>query len=58
MLNESARRAGLPINNTSLLNYINNDGSDNSLLSALSKNSTVDSVKKAIMKSWKKQWTS
>ena len=26
MLNESARKASLPINNTSLLNYIKNDG--------------------------------
>lgn len=37
MLNESARKAGLPINHTSLLNYINNDSSDNTLLSALNK---------------------
>lgn len=35
MLNESARKAGIPVNNTSLLNYINNDSSNNSLLSAL-----------------------
>ena len=38
MLNESARKAGLPINNTSLLNYIKNDGTGNSLLDALNKN--------------------
>lgn len=38
MLNESAKKAGLPINYTSLLNYINNDSSENTLLSALSKN--------------------
>ena len=37
MLNESARRAGLPINNTSLLNYIKNDGTGNTLLDALNK---------------------
>lgn len=48
MLNESARKAGLPVNNTSLLNYINNDGSDNSLLSALNKKtaSAVDTENK------------
>lgn len=50
MLNESARKAGLPINNTSLLNYINNDGSSNSLLEALNKNNkstaAVDTVSK------------
>lgn len=37
MLNESARKAGLPVNNTSLLNYINNKGGENSLLEALNK---------------------
>lgn len=37
MLNESARKAGLPINNTSLLNYKKNDGTGNSLLDALNK---------------------
>ena len=37
MLNESARKAGLPINNTSLLNYIKNDGTGNTLLDALNK---------------------
>ncbi len=37
MLNESARKAGLPVNNTSLLNYINNKGEGNSLLDALNK---------------------
>lgn len=43
MLNESARKAGLPVNNTSLLNYINNDSGNNSLLSALNhkKNTSV-----------------
>lgn len=49
MLNESARKAGLPINYTSLLNYINNDSSNNTLLSALSKNrsSAVDTGTKS-----------
>ena len=37
MLNESARKAGLPINNTSLLNYKKNDGTGNTLLDALNK---------------------
>ncbi len=46
MLNESARKAGLPVNNTSLLNYVNGGGNDsNSLLSALkSKASAKTSV--------------
>lgn len=38
MLNESAKKSGLPINNTSLLNYINGDETNNSLLEALNKN--------------------
>lgn len=50
MLNESARKAGLPVNNTSLLNYINGDGTNNSLLEALNKNkkaaAAVDSESK------------
>lgn len=37
MLNESARKAGLPMNNTSLLNYINKKGQGNTLLDALNK---------------------
>lgn len=45
MLNESARKAGLPINGTSLLNYINGS-SDNTLLGALNKNNTTDAVTK------------
>lgn len=42
MLNESARRAGLPVNSTSLLNYVNGSGNSNSnkLLSALKSKST------------------
>lgn len=39
MLNASMKKAGLPISNVSLLNYINsNSNSQNSLLSALNKN--------------------
>lgn len=46
MLNESARKAGLPVNNTSLLNYINSDKSSNtnSLLQALNKSSKTSSA--------------
>ncbi len=41
MLNESARKAGLPVNGTSLLNYINGSGNNsNSLLSALKSKSS------------------
>jgi cell division protein FtsB len=49
MLNESSIKAGLPINQTSLLNYINKDSSTtgNSLLSALSKKSTTDATQKS-----------
>ncbi len=35
MMNESSRRAGLPVNRTSLLNYVNGSDSGNNLLSAL-----------------------
>lgn len=38
MLNASMRKAGLPISNVSLLNYINGSSQGNSLLSALNKN--------------------
>lgn len=41
MVNESATKAGLPINNTSLLNYINGNGKNRSLPEALSKNKTA-----------------
>lgn len=49
MLNESARKAGLPINNMSLLNFVNKDSSatGNSLLDALNKNSNVNSLEKS-----------
>lgn len=47
MLNESARKAGLPINRSSLLNYVNGGNSNNSLLSALTqKSSAADPTKK------------
>lgn len=35
MLEKSARKAGLPINRNSLLNYVNNSSMENTLLSAL-----------------------
>ena len=40
MLNDSAQRAGLPINGNSLLNYVNGNGksSEKTLLNALDKN--------------------
>lgn len=49
MLNESARKSGLPINNTSLLNYIKNEETGNTLLDALNKNTetSANSVKKS-----------
>ena len=49
MLNESARKAGLPINNTSLLSYASNESSENTLLRALNKNSSsvVDTAKRS-----------
>lgn len=48
MVNESARKAGLPINRSSLLDYVNRSGSDNGLLSALKQkqSSAADSAKK------------
>ena len=45
MLNKSARKAGLPINNTSLLNYINGNSS-NTMLNALNKNSSTNAATK------------
>lgn len=38
MLNDSAQRAGLPINGNSLLNYVNGGKSEKTLLNALNKN--------------------
>lgn len=46
MLNKSARNAGLPINNHSLLNYVNGN-SGSSLLSALNKSKTTDTATKS-----------
>lgn len=48
MLNESARKAGLPVNSVSLLNYINKGDSQNTLLSALNKKTTdaANTIKK------------
>ena len=39
MLNETSRKAGLPVNSSSLLNYINNDKNSNSLLESLQNSS-------------------
>lgn len=48
MLNETARKTGIPINDTSLLNHIYNNGSGNSLLNVLNKggNSAADAKQK------------
>ncbi|MCM1118024.1 MAG: hypothetical protein NC543_01480 [bacterium] len=48
MLNETARKTGVPINSTSLLNHIYNNGSGDSLLTALNKggNSAADAKQK------------
>lgn len=40
MLNDSAQRAGLPINGNSLLNYVNGNNSEKNLLNVLNKNKT------------------
>ena len=46
MLNETAKRTGIPINQNNLLSYINNDSSSNgnTLLDALNKNNKVSSA--------------
>lgn len=44
MLNASYTKAGLPIPRTSLLDYLNNDASDDTLLSALSKSGKAGSL--------------
>lgn len=36
MVNEAARKAGIPVNNTSLLDYVRQGNSQNSMLEALS----------------------
>lgn len=41
MLNEASKKAGLPINSSSLLNYLNNDKGSNTLLDSLQNNSTI-----------------
>lgn len=48
MLNDSARKAGLPIGNTSLLNYINkgNNTTENAMLQAWNKKSGIHGVQK------------
>jgi len=48
MVNQSARKAGLPINQNSLLNYINKDDAGSSLLNSVSSsaNSTINKVTK------------
>lgn len=48
MLNESARKAGLPIHNQSLLNYINGENTGNDLINALNqKTGSVNTEKKS-----------
>lgn len=48
MLNSSAQKAGLPVNRTSLLNYINGNNSNISAANALSKmNNASDATKKS-----------
>lgn len=46
MLNETAKKTGIPINQTSLLDYVNNDSSSsqNTLLDALNKKDKVSSA--------------
>lgn len=58
MLNETARKTGVPINNTSLLNHING-GSDGDLLKVLNKGKPVRRIqsRRAIMRNWKKRPT-
>lgn len=41
MLNEASKKAGLPINSSSLLNYLNNDKGNNTLLDSLQNNSAI-----------------
>lgn len=45
MLNETARKTGIPINSGSLLNHLNSSASDNSLLKALNKGSSAADTK-------------
>ncbi len=58
MLNETAKRTGIPVNQTSLLNYINNEESSsgsNRLLEALNKNSKVSTATTANSKKLQKE---
>lgn len=45
MLNETARKTGMPINSGSLLNHLNNSVSNDSLLKALNKGSSTANAK-------------
>ena len=45
MLNETARKTGVPINSGTLLNHLNNSASDNSLLKALNKSGSAADTK-------------
>lgn len=45
MLNETARKTGVPINSGSLLNHLNNSASNDSLLKALNKGSSAMDAK-------------
>lgn len=47
MLNNAAAKAGIPVNRSSLLNYINGNSSNVSLANSLSKTQKSDSAKKA-----------
>lgn len=60
MLNESARQAGLPINRSTLLDYIKNDGATNPLLEAMNRNkeNVANTAKRAIMRNLIKRLTS
>lgn len=50
MINEGARKAGLPIHGRSLLDYIKTDSSDNSLLNALNSNNNNASINQSVNK--------
>ena len=42
MLNETARKARLPINNSTLLDYINNDSSADSMLNSINGSTSAE----------------
>lgn len=46
MLSASAKKAGITLHRTSLLDYVNNDRSENTLLKALDKTGAIDTVRK------------